>query len=95
MRDEDENIVLDENGKCIYGKEVLKGYGCSKVLQKGGFMLEHCFVPITESNITIFFSLLELDGVDKERSYFTSWNDKTQKVEIIYGKIPPLFKEVL
>lgn len=94
IRDDEGNVVFDEKGKLQYKEEDVKGYGCAKIAVTGhGASLSCLGSPITEDDKKNFFELLEGDEVDKSQSYLSSWNDETQKVEMIYGEDPKLFGE--
>lgn len=94
VRDDNGNVIFDEQGKVSYNEEDLKGYGCAKIATVGHGATLSCFSnPITEEDKKEFLKILEEKEIDKEHSYLSSWNDETESVEMLYGKDPNLYSE--
>lgn len=94
-RDENHKPILDENGKPIYEFKEWEGYGVVNYMGKAGVgNMYHLTEPLTEEIKQKFLKEIEVnEELLKEECYLTSWNEKTQKLEVVYGKVPPNFGE--
>lgn len=79
---------LTQDGQLIYEENEKKGFGSYFLETESGFS---CFGgfhdPITEEDIAEFRERISSPDINPERSYLTSWNDETNRVEAIIGKI--------
>lgn len=90
IRDDDSNVVLDENGAPQYISETKDGCGSVLfVMNNGastGFSLQEPFD--LEEVKAYFLKKLEDPNINKEKSYFIYWDVENKKIVALYGEDP-------
>lgn len=90
---DDVTFVKGEDGVHAIREVHEKGYGCISLERRNNSNTEYLIAPVTEEMKEAFMAALEDPDVDKEKSYFTIWDEEKQDVVAFYGKIPPVFVE--
>lgn len=89
VRDENNHVVRNKNGKVRYKHTDRKGYGCVCIAtKKHGATVTSLEKPPRKKDIDRFLSLIESEDVYKENCYFTKWDNKEKKVVSVYGELP-------
>ena len=89
-RDNDSNIVLDENGAPEYIKEKSGGYGCITIVMNKGIPSTYALRDPSDLKKMKAEYLKELKKpyVNKEKSYFTYWDAEKKQIVAVFGDDP-------
>lgn len=90
---DDISFSRNEQNACERKEVHEKGYGCIYIAKHNGCYEEYLATPVTQQMKDDFMAALNAPDVDKDKSYFTIWDEEKQDVVAFYGKIPPVFVE--
>lgn len=88
------SISVNEQNAYVRKEVHEKGYGCIGLERRNGSVTEYLTAPATEQMKEAFIAALDDPDVDREKSYFTVWDEDKQDVVAFYGEIPPVFIEI-
>ena len=94
-RDNDSNIVLDENGTPEYIEEKSGGYGCITIVMNKGIPSTYALRDPSDLKKMKAEYLKELEKpyVNKEKSYFTYWDTEKKQIVAVFGDDPGEYEQ--
>ncbi len=94
VRDENDKMVLDKEGKPQFMQGSHFGYGCLKLAgKKGVSSLYAISEPITDEMVEDIKKSFDDENIDVGNCYLTKWDDEKHDVIAVFGSVPPLYDD--
>lgn len=95
VRDKNKNFCRDENGKLIFEDVMSQGYGCMAIASKGLRTVYHIDKPIDNEIKNEYLKIIDEEGIDKDKSYLSMWDEEKNEVVALFGTLPKSYDELL